>query len=294
MVGLADAGKLQQLRRVDRARTDHHFAPGTGFLGIAADGIAHTDTSLALQHQTLGQGIGDNVKVRAVADRSEVAMGCALTAAPRNGGLAHGDAVLVRTVIVRIVRNTDLASCLDDGRIQLVGRWRIGDAQGAFTATELIIAAVLKGLHALEEGQHVPVAPALVAHLRPSIEILRLATHKGVAVDRAGPSQQLAARHSQTTTVGAGLRLTGIEPVGLGIVHQLGIADGNPGPRVARRASLQQQHLVAGIGRQPVSDGGTGRARTDDNIVICFHRDCALDAEFVRLFSSEKHKSAGL
>src|SRR5262249_58545929 len=100
------------------------------------------------------------------------------------------------------------------------------------------------GFHALEERQDVLVAPAAIAHLGPCVEILRLAPHERVAVDCARAAEQAAARGSQSPAIGTGLGLGGVEPVGCGVGHQLGVADPNAAPAVAGRASLKPQNAM--------------------------------------------------
>ena len=43
----------------------------------------------------------------------------------------------------------------------------------------------LIGFDAFEEGQHIGVAPAAIAHLCPGVEILRLTAHVSKAIDGA-------------------------------------------------------------------------------------------------------------
>jgi hypothetical protein len=125
------------------------------------------------------------------------------------------------------VRNPDLAGRPDQRRVERIARRRIGDAERAVAAAEGVVAAALVALHALEEGQDISVAPARIAHLRPGVEVLRLAAHEGEAVDRAGAAQHPPARHWQAAAVGAGLRLAAVEPVDRGVGDQLRVADGD-------------------------------------------------------------------
>ena len=115
---------------------------------------------------------------------------------------------------------------------------RVGDAERPVAAAKAVVAVAVVAFHAPEEGQDVLVAPALVAHLRPGVEVLRLAAHEGHAVDGAGAAQQPAARHREAAAVGIGLGLRGVEPVGLGIGQQAGIADRDVRPGMARRDRL--------------------------------------------------------
>ena len=83
------------------------------------------------------------------------------------------------------MHNADLAGRLDQRGEDRLPRFRIGDAQRALAASIGVIAVGLVTFHSLEEWQHISVAPAGIAHLRPGIEILRLAAHKRLAIDRA-------------------------------------------------------------------------------------------------------------
>ena len=163
--------------------------------GSPPDRIAHAGAARAVEHQRLGQRAGLDVQVVAIADRVEIGARRAHAAAAGDRRLAHRDAVLRGAVVVGVVADADLARRLDQRRENRVARLGVGDAQRAVAAAERVVAAALVALHALEEGQHLVIAPALVAHLRPGVEVLRLAAHEGHAVDRARAAEQLAARH---------------------------------------------------------------------------------------------------
>ena len=164
--------------------------------------VADADAPLAVEQQRLGQGVGHDAQIAAAADRIEVAARRAHPPTRGDRRLAHGDAVLLRTVVVGIVPDADLTRGLDQCREQRIAPVGIGDAQRTVAAPEGIVALAFVSLHLLEEGQHVAVAPAAIAHLRPGIEVLRLAAHEGLAVDGARTAQQAAARHRQAAAVG--------------------------------------------------------------------------------------------
>src|SRR5262249_8927533 len=153
------------------------------------------------------QGLGDDLQVLAVADRIEIGARRALAAASGDRRLAHDDAFLAGTVVVGVVRDADLAGRLDQRLEDRFARRWIGNAQRSRAAAEAVIAAAFVAFHALEERQHLLIAPAAVAHLRPGIEILSLAADKGHAVDRAGAAEQFAARHRNPAAVGVRLGL---------------------------------------------------------------------------------------
>ena len=112
----------------------------------------------------------------------------------------------MRAIVIRVVANADLASRLDQRLENRVARFGIGDAQRAILAAIRGVTIALIILDPLEEGQHIRIAPAAIAHLRPGIEILRLAAHESEAVDGARPTQNAPTRHGQTPAIGGGLR----------------------------------------------------------------------------------------
>ena len=266
---LTDARQFEELRRVDRSAAHHDGAARSGFARLASDRIAHAGAAFALEQEPFGERPGLDPQVGASLRRIEVATG--RTHAPARGdrGLAHGDAVLLGAVVVGIVRDPDFAGRLDHGGIERTGRGGIGDLQRARAAAKALVAFVV-AFHALEEGKDVLVGPALVAHLRPGVEVLRLAAHEGQAVDGARAAEQFSARHRDAAAVGAGLGLGTVEPVDGRVGDQPRIADGNAGPGMAGGPGFQQQHLVARVGRQPVGDDGARRTGADDDKVV-FH-----------------------
>ncbi|HXC89851.1 MAG TPA: hypothetical protein VNV18_06760 [Stellaceae bacterium] len=273
--GLADAGQFQQLRRIERAGADDDLTCRASLAHLAGAGVAHTGATLAVEHQPQGQGLGLDREVPALADRVQIAAGRAHAAAGGDRRLAHRDAFLAGAVVIRVVPDADLCRCVDERCEKQVARLRVGDAQRAFPAAEGILALAGIVFHALEERQDVRVAPAAVAHLRPGVEVLRLAAHKHHAVDRAGAAEQFAARHRDPAAVGACLGLGGIKPVGRGIGDQPGHSDRNARPGVARPTGLEQQHLVARVCRQPVRHRRTRRPGADDNVIVGLHVWCS-------------------
>src|SRR5215470_2566001 len=125
------------------------------------------------------------MQVLAVADRIEIAVRRAHAAAAGNRRLTHRDAFLTGAVVIRVVPDADLRRPLDDRREKQIAWFRVGDAQRALAAAKGIVALAGIALHTLEEGQDLSVAPAAVAHLRPGVEVLGLATDKHHSVNRA-------------------------------------------------------------------------------------------------------------
>ena len=269
-VGLADAGELEQLGRVDRAARDDDFARSPRFPLHPADGVADADATPSFQDQRLGQRPLLDRQVRPRAGRVEIAVGRALAAALGDRHLRHADAFLGLAVLVGIEGQADLFRRRDHllQERHLVAR-RVGDAQQSVAAAEPVGAALV-ALHALEDRQHVLVAPAAIAELGPVVVVLGLAADIDHAVDRARAAQHLAAGNFDAPAARALVRLRRVAPVDGGIVDHLGDADRHARPEEVRALGpgLEQQHPMGAALGQPAGDHRPGRTGTDDDVVI--------------------------
>ena len=173
-------------------------------------------------------------------------------------------------ILIRVERQPDIAGGLDDHFQQrhLVAR-RVVDAQQAVAAAELVGAAIV-ALHALEDRQHVLIAPAAIAELGPMIVVLRLTANEHHAVDRARAAEHFAARHIDAASARAFVGLGLVAPVDRGIVDHLGDADRHARPEKVRSlgAGLQQQHAIGAALGQTAGDHRARRTRADDDVVI--------------------------
>src|SRR6185312_13179923 len=233
-------------------------------------GIAHADAALAFEDQRRRQRALLDQKVFAAPRGIEIAMGGALAAALGDRHLRHAYPFLALAILVGIERQADLLGGFDDHLEQRHPTpWRVGHAQKPGAAAILIRAAVI-ALHALEDRQHVLIAPAAIAELRPVVIVLRLTADIDHAVDRARPAQHLAARHVDLAAAGALVRFGAVAPVDGGIVDHLGDADRHPRPEEIGTfdAGFQQQHAIRAALGQAACDHRTGRTCPDDDVVI--------------------------
>src|SRR5581483_4452029 len=203
-LGLADARQLQELRRGDGAGAHDHLARGTRLALPAADGIAHAHAAAAVENEALGQRVRLDREVRARAGGIEVASRRAHAPALVDRGLRHGDAFLIPAVVVAVGLDPDGLGGLEEAVVEPPALVDVRDLQRAFAAADLAVAACV-GLHALEDRQHVLVAPAAVAELGPMIVILPLAAHPHHAVDGARAAEHAPARHGDCPA--SGLRI---------------------------------------------------------------------------------------
>src|SRR5438128_7951482 len=95
------------------------------------NGVADAGAALAIEHKSLGQGLGLDMQVPALAGRVEIAAGRAHATAGGDRRLAHRDAFLAGAVVIRVLPDADLCRGLDDCREERIAPFRIGDAKGA-------------------------------------------------------------------------------------------------------------------------------------------------------------------
>jgi len=72
MVGVANTGKLQHVRRADRTRRQDHLAPYDDPLDPTAARILDRDRTCALEHDAVHQRIGDDCKIGALDRRAQI------------------------------------------------------------------------------------------------------------------------------------------------------------------------------------------------------------------------------
>ena len=180
---LADAGQFQELRRVDRTGADDDLAVGAGFALLPVHRVSHADAALAFEQQAFGQRIGLDRQVRPPARGVEIADGGAHPATAADRRLGHADAVLLRAVIVLGVGDADFAGRLDQRVVERSALVAFGDLQRPVAAAVLLVRVALVAFHVAEDRQHLAVAPAAIAELRPGVIVLRLAAHEDHAVD---------------------------------------------------------------------------------------------------------------
>ena len=212
----ADARDLQQLRRVHGAAAQDHLLARAYFHRraiAAALVVAHADGALAFEHDRGGMGVGVHREVGALHRRMQVAAGGAAAEPILHDALDVADAGLLDAVVVAVAWDALLHRTLDEGLADRVAPLEVGDRQVALAAAERVVGLAHAPLGAPEVGQHVGIAPAVVAALGPAVEVQPLAAIVDVAVDRAGAAQRLAARGGDAPAAGPLAGLGRVEPV---------------------------------------------------------------------------------
>ena len=185
----ANAAHLQQPRRVDRAGTQQDLPPGHDGPGrrVPAGTHPHAHGAPPVPHQGKRAGVGPYLEVRAPSRRHQIAACRTHPAAARDRALKVADARLVAAVVIGVARHPQAHApgheCLAERVDPVLVRYRDRPVRAARFG---IAARPAFGL--LKIRQHVGVAPAAVAPLRPAIEIGRLAAIVDHAVYGAGPA----------------------------------------------------------------------------------------------------------
>ena len=113
------------------------------------------------------------------------------TQAILDGALGVGNALLDRAIVVGVARNAEAHRTGHERFAERIAPVHGGDGQIAVTAAKGVVALADAPFQPLEIGQHVLIAPAAIAELRPGVEILALAAIVDMAVDRGGTAERL-------------------------------------------------------------------------------------------------------
>ena len=270
-----NARKLQQLGGIVAAAGEDDLASrahGHALAAAAADAVGDPYRTLSLEQDLGGVRTGAHRHVRALARRVQEGGGGADAAAVVDGALGVGDAFLDGAVVVGVARDAEADRALDEGLAQRVAPVDVGDREAAVAAAVGGVAIAEAPLHALEVGEHVGVAPAAIAELRPGVEVHALAAIVDVAVDGAGAAERLAARREDAPPAGPLAGLHAVEPVHARVVVGLDEAGGDMDEGVpVAGAGLEHQHGRRAVLAQPVGEHAAGRTRPDDDVVEGLH-----------------------
>ena len=260
----AHTRKLQQLRRVDGAGGENHFARRARLVLCTARFIGDADRALALEQHAGRERLDLDAQVRTPLRRPQVADRRAAAPAVSRRGLVVARPFLGRAVEIVVARNAERHRRGDEGVAHLVPIRKIGHGDRAADAVPLARAAAMV-LGLLEIRQQVVEAPAGHA---PAVVVLALAADVNQAVDRGGAAQHLAARREHAPPVQRRLGLRLIGPVDVGAREQLPVAERHVDPEIlVARPRLEQQHRAAPVGGEAVGEHAARRTRAYDDVV---------------------------
>ncbi len=185
----ADARKLEDLRRADRACAQDHFA-ARAQAGLARSAVVEKRQPgrapgiVLVEQQMPRLRVGQHAQVLAPPRRAQIAhRSRAAPAAPRRQ-LEIARALLRRAVDVIVARNADLFGRINERVANRPVDPHVRDRDRPARAVVVVLAVFLV-FRALEIGQHIGMGPAGVSKLAPVVVVLRLPTDVEQPVDRA-------------------------------------------------------------------------------------------------------------
>ena len=183
-LGRTDAGQLQELRRIERARRDDDLAAGESLLRLAAAQIVDAAGALAVEQNAGGERLRHDAQVGASARRFEIGGRGRRAHAAAHRRLVIAGAFLRRAVEIVVAAMTGFDGGVDEGLGERMLVAHVRDAERSVAAVEFVGAAFV-ALGLAEVGQHILEAPAGIAELTPVVEVAGLAADINQPVDRA-------------------------------------------------------------------------------------------------------------
>src|SRR5262249_7936863 len=200
----ADAGELQEARRIDGAAADDHLLARLHLVDgpAALVDIANRRRLPALEHDLESARMGANVDPPGLLLRRQEIHPARAAAQPIvNAALEIADAGLRGAVVVAVARNAEAGGPVDERLADFVLPVEVGHRNVAVAAAIEGVTVADPPLEPLEIGQEVGVAPTRVAALRPAVEIVGLTAVDDHAVDRARSANRAADRHDDRASV---------------------------------------------------------------------------------------------
>ena len=267
IVRIADARKLQQLRRLDHAGgEDHRTCHGGPLLALVL--ITNAGDAVAVEQQPLHLRLHLDGKVAAGQRRPQVRNRIAAAPALADRQLHPTETVLTSAVIIIGPGMAGRAGGVPDALDQRVGVFR-GDGGQRAAGAAIRIRPALPILLAAEIRQHLLVRPFAKASLRPALIISGVAAHVGHRVGRGTTAHDLAARTLDDAVVERRFGGGGKAPVMQLLGVDLAPAERYRDQRITiPAAGFQQQHPGVRVFRQPRRQHATGRTGADDDVVV--------------------------
>src|SRR3984957_12331843 len=123
------------------------------------------------------------------------------------------DALLDRAIVIGVARDAQAHRTRHKGFAERIPPVHGGDGEVALAPAIGVLALADPPLKPLEIRQHIRIAPAAIAELRPGVEILTLAAIVDVTVDRGRAAERFATRRIDAAPAGPGTGLLLIGPV---------------------------------------------------------------------------------
>ena len=269
-IGRADARQLQELRRVDGATGADHLARPHA-VHASEPPVLDTDGAPPFEEDARREGAGPDGEIRPSPHRVQVGACGAPAPAVSQVAVESAEALLGRAVHIVGEHVTRLARGLEEGLEERSPCGAPLELERPLAAPPVVV-AVAAGLHALEVGQAVGVAPVLEpGALGPAVVVLRVAALEDHAVDAARAAEQLAARvvdpPAAHVWLGLGLIAPVVEAVARRNRERRGHVD-TDGPPGGGATRLEDEHPAGRIIGEPSRQHAARRASADDHHVL--------------------------
>ena len=263
--GAADAGELQQLRRLHAAGAQDGFTRRARTVHQPTVSVFDTGGTCAFKQDAGHHCAGDKLQLGPLHRRVKIAFAHTEAKTAAGGKLHQSAAEIVPTVVVRIFGEAGLGA----GTQKCVGEriaWPVfGDCKRSVAPAHGRIAAGI-GFHAAKQRRHIVVAPTRVAQIAPMVVFGRIAAHPEHAIDGSGAAGDATARPEQRPPAQARLGF-GVEAPQRALTdHHLGDPGRyfEPDPLIVV-TGLDQQHAVAARFGEPIGQSAAGRAGADND-----------------------------
>ena len=266
--GIADAGKHQELWRVDRAAGEYDFAPGKGPHRVAAAGrVFDADCAITVKQHTVDQRTDFDTEIGAAQRWSQVSDRGATPAAVADRHLPPREAFLLAAVEVVSPPVAGRGARGRESFDDRIGKACIPRRQRAIAAA-IGIGAAFPAFLPPEIGQHMCIGPLCEACGGPAIVIAAMAANVRHRVDRGRPADYFAARDFDLPAVHARLWIGRIHPIVHAPRHHAAPGQRNVDPGIAIPAS-GFEHEDARVPAQPVCQrAAAGAGAHDDEIIF--------------------------
>ena len=268
----ADAGELEQLRRVDRAARQDDLAALDPLRSPTPPLDVDGDGARPLEHDAGHERPRPDGQVATAADRLQVGLRRRDPATAVDVAIERPEAFLAIAVDVLGQLVAGFLAGLEEGREQRVGRRAaLQDQRPVVAAPRVVRGGRETRLHLLEVRQAVGVVPGRHARVGgPALVVERVAALEDLAVDARRAAEDPAARVVDAPAAH--------ERLGLGVVAPVVVAaadrerqrrrhvDEHVEP-VVRPPGFEDEDARRGVRRQPIGERAAGRPAADDDEV---------------------------
>jgi hypothetical protein len=162
---------------------------------VAIVDIAQADRTSALEQHRGGPRIGAYLEPASCLGRMKEHTCRRMPPAAMDRALKIADTLLaVAAVVIVAARDPHVDGAVDERLADRMNPVDVGNRQVAVAAMDAVVSDSDPPLGALVVGQHIDIAPAAIAALRPTVEVGALAAVVDHAVDRAGAAERPALR----------------------------------------------------------------------------------------------------